>query len=90
MAVFRIPCSLREHCGGHSEVRVSAADLAHALDEFEGRFPACRARITDGDGQLREFVRVFVNEREVPVEGGLQVALLPEDAISILPAVCGG
>ncbi len=90
MAVFRIPCSLREHCGGHSEVRVSAADLAGALDEFEARYPACRDRLTDGGGQLREFVRLFVNEQEVPVDGGLQVALRPEDAVSILPAVCGG
>ena len=90
MARIRIPCSLREHCGGHSEVEVDSADLAAALEELETRYPDCRERITDGTGHLREFVRLFVNEREVSVEGGTAVALRPGDAISILPAVCGG
>lgn len=90
MAVFRIPSSLRDHCGGQSEVRVAAGDLAGALDELELRYPACRVRLTDGAGRLREFVRLFVNEREVPVREGLTVQLRPEDAVSILPAACGG
>ncbi len=90
MALIRIPCSLREHCGGQSEVRVDAGDLAGALEELETRFPECRDRITDGAGHLREFVRVFVNDHEVAAEGGVAVALRPDDAISILPAVCGG
>ncbi len=90
MAVFRIPCSLREHCGGHSEVRVDAADLAGALVELETRYPACRDRLTGTDGHLREFVRLFLNEREVPVDAAVAVALRPEDAVSILPAACGG
>ena len=90
MALIRIPCSLREHCGGHSEVRVDADDVAGALEELEDRYPGCRERITDGSGHLREFVRLLVNEHEVPVEGGLALAVRADDAISILPAVCGG
>ena len=89
MALIRIPCSLREHCGGHSEVRVEADDLAGALAALEARYPECRERITDTSGHLREFVRLLVNEHEVPAEGGLALAVRGEDAISILPA-CGG
>jgi molybdopterin converting factor small subunit len=90
MAVFRIPCALREHCGGQAEVQVAAADLAAAIAELEARYPACGDRIAGRDGHLREFVRVFVNDHEVPVEGGSALSLAAGDEISILPSVCGG
>ncbi len=89
MALIRIPCSLREHCGGQGEVRVEADDLAGALEALEARYPDCRERITDPSGHVREFVRLLLNEREVPAGAGLALAVRPEDAISILPA-CGG
>ena len=53
MALIRIPCSLREHCGGQSEVRVEADDLAMALATLENRYPGCRDRIEDPAGGLR-------------------------------------
>ncbi|HEX6548736.1 MAG TPA: MoaD/ThiS family protein [Candidatus Dormibacteraeota bacterium] len=90
MAVFRIPSALREHCGGQAVVHVRASDLAGALAELEALYPACRDRIVLGDGHLREFVRIFVNDHEVPVEGGQLLAVAADDEISILPSVCGG
>ncbi len=53
MALIRIPCSLREHCGGQSEVRVEADDLAMALATLENRYPGCRDRIEDCLRRLR-------------------------------------
>ena len=90
MALIRIPCSLREHCGGQSEVRVEADDLAGALTSLETRYPGCRERIEDPSGRLREFVRLFLNDHQVQLDREHPVALRESDAISILPAVCGG
>ena len=90
MATFRIPCSLRESCGGASEVHAEGADLDAALHDLEARYPGLRSRLADGDGHLREFVRLFVNDRPVDVDSGGGLPLRDEDAVSILPAVCGG
>ena len=90
MAVFRIPCSLRDACGGASEVHAQGADLDAALHDLESRYPGLRNRLADPSGHLREFVRLFVNDRPVEVESGLGVALADDDAVSILPAACGG
>ena len=90
MALIRIPCSLREHCGGQSEVRVEADDLVAALVSLEARYPECRERIEDGAGHLREFVRLFLNDHEIELDREHPVPLRESDAVSILPAVCGG
>ena len=88
MAVFRIPCSLRDTCGGASEVRAAGADLDSALHDLEARYPALRAKLADRDGHLREFVRLTVNDHLVD-ESGLAMPLGEDDSVSILPAVCG-
>jgi molybdopterin synthase sulfur carrier subunit len=90
MALIRIPCSLREHCGGQSEVRVEADDLAMALATLENRYPGCRDRLEDPAGGLREFVRLFLNDDEVELDATRPVHLAAGDEVSILPAVCGG
>jgi sulfur-carrier protein len=90
MAVFRIPCSLRDACGGAAEVRAEGADLDAALHDLEARYPGLRTRLADREGHLREFVRVFVNDHPVDTHDGLGMSLAAEDAVSILPAVCGG
>lgn len=90
MPVFRIPCSLREACGGATEVRAEGADLDAALHDLESRYPGLRTRLADREGHLREFVRLIVNDQPVDIEHGLSRPLAEDDSISILPAVCGG
>jgi len=90
MALIRIPSSLREHCGGQSEIRVEADDLGAALATLEARYPGCRARIEDPSGRLREFVRLFLNDHEVQLDREHPLHLRESDAVSIVPAVCGG
>ena len=90
MAVFRIPSSLRDACGGAAEVRVGGADLDSALHDLEARYPELRSRLADRDGHLREFVRLFVNHHAVDAAGALDLPLGEDDSVSILPAVCGG
>ncbi len=74
MAIFGIPCSLREHTAGQSTVAVEADDLAAALKQLAELHPACAERLLDAGGNLREWVRVLQDGRE----------------ISIVPAVSGG
>ncbi len=90
MPIFRIPSTLREHCGGHSTVEVEAPDLGAAMARLEAEFPGCATRIARPDGRPREFVRIFVNDEPRCVCHETGLALAAADTISIVPAVPGG
>lgn len=86
----RIPSPLRPLTGGQGEVQGSPGTLAGLFVELDARFPGLRARLCSEDGQVRDFVNIFVNEEDVRFLQGLETELQAGDRVSILPAVAGG
>jgi sulfur-carrier protein len=89
MSTVRIPPVLRENTGGSRSVEVSGSTVSEALDDLFVRHPALRDRVTT-DGQLSEFINVYVNDRDVRYRDGLATAVGPDDTIILLPAMAGG
>lgn len=89
-AVVRIPTPLRPLAGGKEEVSVEGASVRAALDDLERRHAGFKARLLDGQGGVRRFVNVFVNQEDVRHLQGLDTALKSGDVVSIVPAVAGG
>jgi len=71
-------------------VRSRAVSVDALLDDLEGRFPGLRHRIRDETHQVRPFVKVFVNGREVPAPSLSGRRLRPEDTVDILHSIQGG
>ena len=90
MAQFRIPGPLRRLSGGETTVKVEAGDLGSAIDALDARYPGFRDRLLDDNGQLRQFVNVFLNDEDVRLGAGLEAKVSEKDEISIVPAVAGG
>ena len=90
MAVIRIPGALRQLSGGESTVSVQAGDVRAALDQLEAQHPGFRDRLLDDRGEPRQFVNIYVNDRDIRQEGGLESKLSESDEVSIIPAVAGG
>lgn len=88
--MVRIPTPLRRITGGEDKVSVEGDSLADVIASLEGRFPGIKARICDDQGQIRNFVNVYVNGEDVRFENGLDTATSAGDEISIVPAVAGG
>jgi len=88
--MVRIPTPLRRITGGEDKVSVEGDSLVDVIASLEGRFPGIKARICDDQGQIRNFVNVYVNGEDVRFENGLDTATSPGDEISIVPAVAGG
>lgn len=88
--LVRIPGPLRSITAGESEVNVEGGSVADALGELESRFPEIRARLRDDQGEVRQFVNLFVNGEDIRFLDGLQTSLKTGDEMSILPAVAGG
>jgi molybdopterin synthase sulfur carrier subunit len=60
------------------------------LDALEARYPGIGERIRDESGQVRRFVNIFVNGRNIRDSEGIQTALRPGDELGIIPAMAGG
>jgi sulfur-carrier protein len=94
MAVeVRIPTILRTYTGGEKAVSGEGATLSELIENLEANHPGLKDRLIedkDGQGDLRRFVNVYVNDEDVRFTGGLETKLDDGDQVVVLPAVAGG
>ena len=90
----RIPTILRTHTGGAKTVEASGATLLELIDDLEANHPGIKERLIEsseaGDGELRRFVNIYVNDEDVRFIGSLTAELSDGDQGVVLPAVAGG
>jgi molybdopterin synthase sulfur carrier subunit len=86
----RIPTPLRSAAGGRAELEVEAADVASLLERLAIDHAPLRDRIFDEDGNLRSFIRLFVNDEDVRFLQDLRTPLAAGDTVAIVPAIAGG
>ena len=91
MAVtVRIPTPLQRLTQGQGEVSCEGKTVMELLADLERRYPGVKERLCDGEGKLRRFVNIFVNEEDIRFLQGDQTALKDGDDVSIIPAIAGG
>ena len=90
MPQFRIPGPLRRLSDGQTTVDVEATDLMAAIAALDARYPGFKDRLLDENGELRQFVNVYLNDEDVRLGSGLKAKVGAKDEISIVPAVAGG
>ena len=88
--MVRIPTPLRRLTGGQDKVSVEGDTLSAVVTSLEEQFPGIKARLCDEDGNLRNFVNVYVNGEDVRFLDGLDTATNAGDEVSVVPAVAGG
>lgn len=86
----QIPGPLRSLTGGAGEVEVEATDVASLIEALEVKHKGFRDRLYDGEGQLRSYIRIFVNDEDARSLGQAQATLKPGDRVAIVPAIAGG
>jgi molybdopterin synthase sulfur carrier subunit len=89
--MVRIPTPLRRVTNGQDKVSIEgAATLNEIVGSLDSQFPGIKERLCDEQGELRNFVNVYVNGEDVRFLDGLGTATKSGDEISIVPAVAGG
>ena len=88
--VVRIPTPLRRLTDGQDKVDVDSNTLGGVIDAMNDQYPGIRERICDDQGQLRNFVNVYVNGEDVRFLQGLETPTSSGDEVSVVPAVAGG
>ena len=86
----RIPTPLRRVTDGQDKVNTEGTTVREIIDSMESQFPGIKERLCDENGDLRNFVNVFVNGEDVRFLEGIDSSAGDGDEISIVPAVAGG
>lgn len=87
---IRIPTVLRKFAGGSATAEVSAANVLDAVSELASKYPALKSHLFTGDGSLRSFVNIYVDDEDVRHRDGERTSLIGGEVLSIVPAVAGG
>jgi len=91
MAVtVRVPGPLRRLTDGKPEVEVEGTTVSQALASLDERFPGFSDRLYDANGQLRQFINIYLNDSDIRFGQGLETPVSENDDLSIVPAVAGG
>lgn len=86
----QIPSSLRQECGGASQLEIAATTVQEALDELEQTQPGLYRCVCDETGKLRKHMNLFVNEALLNRREGPRTELHSGDTLFIMTAVSGG
>ena len=86
----RIPAPLRRITGGQDKIEAEGTTLNEILSHLEDQFPGIKARLCDDQGELRQFVNIYVNGEDIRFLDKLNTPMASGDEISIVPAVAGG
>jgi sulfur-carrier protein len=90
MPTIRLPSALRSLTGGNSEIVVDAATVRDALAALERHYPGMAAKLLDGSGTVKPYVRIFVGPEDIGALAGLDTQVDARDEIAIVPAIAGG
>ena len=90
MTTVYVPTPLRRLTGGQSKVEVQGDSVGALLHAVEAQYPGVAERVFDGEGNVKRFINVFVNDDEIGSLQGLDTPVSEGDKVSIVPAMAGG
>jgi sulfur-carrier protein len=86
----RIPTPLQKLTQDKSEVSISASSISECIQALEKNYPGIKERICDGQGNIRRFVNIFLNEEDIRFLKKEHTPVKDGDEVSIVPAIAGG
>jgi molybdopterin synthase sulfur carrier subunit len=87
---IEIPTAFRRFTEGAPKVESGATTVAEALNELTTKFPALSRHVRDDQGQIRQFLNVYLNEEDIRFLGGESCTLKEGDRVLLVPSIAGG
>lgn len=85
-----IPTALRGFTEGSSELSVEATSVREALDGIGRNHRLLLTRILTRGGDLRPYVNIFLDERDIRSLDGLDTPIGNARELVVVPSVAGG
>jgi sulfur-carrier protein len=89
MASIKIPTPLRNYTGGNATVTVNGGTIDEAIKHLVEQFPELEGHLFK-DGELRNFVNVFLGDEDIRFLDGLDTKIEPDANLRIIPSIAGG
>jgi len=90
MAKVLIPTPLRQYTGKQDAVSASGATVAEVLNALTAEYPDLRKQIFTGEGKVRSFVNVYLNDEDIRYLHKDATPVAEGDTISLVPSIAGG
>ena len=91
MAVqVQIPSQLRPLAGGAAQLALEADTVGALIEALGAKHEGLRERLLEPSGEVRRFVRIFVNEEDIRFLEDATTKLSDGDTVAIVPAIAGG
>lgn len=85
-----IPTPLRRFTGERGEVEAEGATVGEAMKDLIRQHPGLERHLYGGDGALRSFVNLFLNDEDVRFRERERTPVSSGDTLSIIPSIAGG
>jgi adenylyltransferase/sulfurtransferase len=85
-----IPYALRAFTERNAEVEVEASTAGEAVNALANAYPALKTHLFTTDGQLRDFINLFVGGVNINSVQGLDTPVADNGELMIVPAIAGG
>src|SRR5205823_2763022 len=85
-----VPTALRQFAGGKEEVRLAGGTVGDVLTQLTGEYPDLKQHLYKDDGQLRNFVNVYLNDEDIRYLEKQQTPVSEGDTLTIVPSIAGG
>jgi len=85
-----LPTALRSYADNQSTLELEGDSVGELLNQIGQNFPQLKPHLFTDEGELRNFVNVFVNDDNIRDLQLDQTAVKPGDEVMIVPAVAGG
>jgi len=85
-----IPYALRAFTERNAEVEVNGGTAGDAINALANAYPALKTHLFTEDGQLRDFINLFVGGANINSLQGLNTPIADNGELMIVPAIAGG
>jgi MoaD family protein len=84
-----IPTILRPLTANQRRVELSGATVQDIIENLEHQHTGIKEKLL-ADGQVHQFINIYVNDDDIRFSDGLATAVKEGDSVTILPSVAGG
>src|SRR6266481_8921585 len=88
--IIEIPTAFRRFTDGQPKVDCSAVTIAEALNQLTAKFPDLGRHVRDDQGQIRQFLNVYLNDEDIRFLGGEECTVKEGDKVLLVPSIAGG
>lgn len=85
-----IPTALRQYAGGSATITLPGGSVGQILASLVEQHPQLGRQIYSEQGQLRNFVNIYVGDEDIRYLQGPDTAVPDGETVSIIPAIAGG